>query len=248
MKKLFFLFSIAALLMTGFSKDEPTENFYVIDFEGSSVLPYVATSNSASGVYNGGYLDARSGLKMSATVTNSEWGAYWEGIAISQFNDMATEGYANQLSVYYKDAASGLGGYGGSKTFAVSNDGDISFEDSTTEGTFDHFWVTNSTYAALSMKNGDSFAKKFVQGDWFKLTVTAVDKSDSPTGNAVEVYLADFRTASSPGILTQWKKVDLTPLGNKVHALKFTLTSSDTGDWGMNTPDYFCFDNLAIKK
>ncbi|MDR2887786.1 MAG: DUF4465 domain-containing protein [Bacteroidales bacterium] len=220
--------------------------YYQIDFEASSVLPYVATANSGSGVFDGGYIDEVSGLKMPASV-NSEWGS-WSGIAISQYNDMATEGYANQLSAYYKDGSSGFGGYDGSKTFTVSYSGQISFEDDATEGAFYHFWVTNSTYAALSMKNGDAFSKKFELGDWFKLIITAEDKDGNPTGTSVEFYLADFRTATSPGILTEWAQVDLTPLGSHVHTVKFDLQSSDTGEWGMNTPAYFCFDNIAFLK
>ena len=249
MKKIFFLFTIATLVMTGCSKDD-TE-LYVIDFEASSVLPYVATSNSALGVYDGGFLDAGSGLKMPATVTNSEWGAYWEGIAISQFNDMITEGYANQLSVYYKDATTEKGGYKGSNTFAVVCKGftdppAVSFNDDVTERTFDHFWVTNSTYAALSMKNGDGMAKKFESGDWYKLTIKALNKAGNTTGIPIEFYLADFRTAASPGIITQWTKVDLRPLGNNVHTIEFYFDSSDTNEYGMLTPGYFCFDNLAV--
>jgi hypothetical protein len=91
-------------------------------------------------------------------------------------------------------------------------------------------------------------AKKFGSGDWFKLSIEAYDKNDVKTGSTVEFYLADFRTATSSGIITEWKKVDLRPLGDKVHKISFTLDSSDVGDWGMNTPNYFCFDNLAIKK
>jgi len=185
---------------------------------------------------------------------------FWNGgIAISQWNDMTTTGYLNQCSVYYKDAATGYGGYNGSKTFAVAtgyNDpifmGDIrsslTFDDNTTEAAFDHFWVTNNTYAALSMMNGDGYAKKFGSGDWFKLVINAYDKSGNSTGNTVEFYLADFRTSTSPGIITEWKKVDLTPLGSHVHTVKFDLQSSDTGSSGMNTPAYFCFDNLVFVK
>ena len=224
--------------------------YYQIDFEGSSVQSYVATANDASGVFDGGYIHEGSGLKMPASVTYSDWGASWSGIAISRYHDMSTEGYTNQLSAYYEDAATGFGGYKGSQTFAVNYNGQISFDDNTTECTFYHFWVINSTYAALSMKNGDMFAKKFSyeDNDWFKVTITAEDKGGNPTGTAVDFYLADFRTATSPGIITQWTKVDLTPLGNKVHTIKFNMESSDVGQWGMNTPSYFCFDNLAFLK
>jgi hypothetical protein len=225
---------------------------HLIDFEASSVLPYIATENGGAGVFDGGFVDAGSGIKMPASASyNSTWDYWsWSGIAISQFNDVTTAGSVNQLSVYYKDATTGFGGFGGSKTFAVvfGDGSNITFENSATECTFDHFWVTNSTYAALSMRDGDSFAKTFGLGDWFKLLISATDKDGKSTGKTVECYLAAFRTASSPGILTEWKMVDLTPLGNKVHKISFELQSTDVGDWGMNTPNYFCFDNLAIKK
>ena len=246
---------------------------YLIDFEAARILDYLAGPTSYGdnlySSYTGanryyGYDDASTGLMM---MINDQYDTgdpdFWNGgIAISQWNDMTAEGYFNQCSVYSRDVVTTFGGYNGSKTFAVAtgyNDpmfmGDgrsiISFYDNLTECTFDHFWVTNSTYAALSMMNGDGWiAKKFsyADKDWLKIVIEAFDKNDVETGATVEFYLADFRTATSPGIITEWKMVDLTPLGNKVHAVKFDIQSSDTGSYGMNTPAYFCFDNLAIKK
>lgn len=232
----------------GEASDEVTVTvYYEITFEDQSVQPYVAESESG-GVVDGGYVDATSNLKMPAAVNH---GGSWSGIAISQYNDVETAGYINQLSAYYKDPTSSLGGYGGSETFAVSFSGELAFDDATSEATFYHVWVTNSTYAALSMKDGDAYAQKFEQGDWFKLVITATDASGAETGK-VEYYLADFRTDKSPGILTKWEKIDLTPLGDKVHKLTFTLSSSDNSEYEgvtyMNTPAYFCFDNLAFLK
>ena len=242
---------------------------YLIDFENPGVVNYLAGPTSygenlysffGTGQYIG-YKDAGSGLHLMMNEAEDWFTGEMSfefsngGIAISQWNDMTAEGYTNQCSVFYKDDKTGKGGYNGSQTFAVVNRGfgegaKISFSDNTTECTFDHFWVTNTTYAALSMKNGDDFTKKFSyeDKDWFKLLITALDKNGQPTGTAVELYLADFRTASSPGIITEWTMVDLTPLGNNVHTVTFDMQSSDTGAWGMNTPAYFCFDNLAIKK
>ena len=234
--------------------------YYLIDFEdvdeqylaGPSAYGENLYSDFGEGQYIG-YVDP-SGLKMEI-IEADPWGMgfmsreFWNGgIAISQWNDMTVGDFTNQCSVFYQDAATGYGGYNGSKTFAVNNgSGEISFEDGVTECTFYYFWVANSAYAALSMMHGDGFgAKKFEAGDWFKLTVTAFNKSGTATGVPVEFYLADFRTATSTGIVTEWTKVDLTPLGNNVHTIKFNLESSDTGEWGMNTPGYFCFDNLAI--
>jgi len=257
-----YVITLTVVNTDGTDTDEITitvkNDLYVIDFEGPRVLGYLAGPTAyGENLYSSftganryiGY-DDPSGLFM---MIHEAWGAvdFWNGgIAISQWNDMTTEGFENQLSVYNSS------GYGGSKTFAVVNRGfdnppAISFDDGVTECTFDHFWVINSTYAVLSMMNGDDLGAKifsYADKDWFKLTITAYDKDDKPTGTPVEFYLADFRTAGSPGIITEWEKVDLTPLGNKVHIVKFDVQSSDVGDWGMNTPAYFCFDNLAIRK
>ena len=246
--------------------------YYLIDFEAPRVADYLAIDIAGTNLYSsygaGQYIgyDDPCGLYMMINEADP-YGMgmsreFWNGgIAISQWKDMTTEGSSNQCSVYYNDATTGFGGYKGSRTFAVVTGYDgaeypygadtrpiITFDDGATECAFDHFWVTNSTYAALSMKNGDDYAKIFsyADNDWFKLVITAYDKNDNQTGTAVEFYLADFRTATSPGIITEWKKVDLKPLGNKVHTVKFDLQSSDVGAYGMNTPGYFCFDNLAI--
>jgi len=235
--------------------------YYLIDFDDVGAQYLAGPTSYGENLYSdfgaGQYIgyENPSGLKMMLKEAPHWSGSgdtyeFWNGgIAISQWNDMTTEGFTNQCSVFYEDNATGDGGYDGSKTFAVNNgNGEVSFDDGATEATFYYFWVTNSTYAALSMQNGDAVGKKFGTGDWFKLTVNAFDKNGTATGTAVEFYLADFRTATSPGIVTEWTKVDLTPLGNNVHTIKFGLESTDTGDWGMNTPAYFCFDNLAFLK
>ena len=263
MNKVFFFFSIFALLLVGCKKDDVNDDLYVIDFEDIRVLGYLAGPTSyGENLYSDfgagryiGYDDAGSGLYMMIN-EDDPYGLgmsreFWNGgIAISQWNDMIADSYLNQCSVYYEDEVTGFGGYKGSKTFAVNcNNGKISFEDGVTECTFDHFWVNNTTYAALTMMNGDDMAKKlsYEDKDWFKLIIEAYDMNDVKTGTTVEFYLADFRTASSSGIVTEWTKVNLRPLGDKVHTVKFTLESTDTGAWGMNTPGYFCFDDLAIK-
>ena len=109
-------------------------------------------------------------------------------------------------------------------------------------------YLTNNAYAYLSMKNGDTYAKKFGQGDWFKLTITGVDAAGATTGS-VDFYLADLTSENEAEqyILDEWRWCDLTPLG-AVKRLEFTMSSTDNGDWGMNTPAYFCMDNLGGEK
>jgi hypothetical protein len=110
-------------------------------------------------------------------------------------------------------------------------------------------YITNGTFAALSMKNGDIFAKKFggITGndpDYFLLTIKAYSNGTLST-NGVDFYLADFRNADNTKdtIITNWTWVDLSSLGN-TDSLVFRLSSSDNGQFGMNTPSFFCIDNV----
>jgi hypothetical protein len=102
------------------------------------------------------------------------------------------------------------------------------------------------------MRNGDSFAKKFGgengdDPDWFKLTITGQDVAGAVTGE-VDFYLADFRFANNTQdyIVHDWTFVDLTSLGDHVKCLEFGLFSSDSGQYGMNTPSYFAMDHLTL--
>ncbi|WP_321436762.1 DUF4465 domain-containing protein [uncultured Bacteroides sp.] len=106
-------------------------------------------------------------------------------------------------------------------------------------------YVTNSTYAYLAMKNGFNGAKKFVAGNWFKLTATGLDEKGNTTGTA-EIYLADYRDGKNI-MLNKWTWFDLSALG-KVAEVKFSMSSTDNDPvWGMNTPAYFCMDGITIE-
>ncbi|MBN1842209.1 MAG: DUF4465 domain-containing protein, partial [Deltaproteobacteria bacterium] len=71
----------------------------------------------------------------------------------------------------------------------------------------------------------------------FKLTIRGRDGGGDETGTV------DFLLANGTDIVNTWTWVDLSSLG-PVKSLEFELTSSDVGDWGMNTPAYFCMDSL----
>ena len=92
----------------------------------------------------------------------------WEGFSYSQKADITTSGIANLYSVY--DASNG------SNIFAIyypPYQGDLFAGFPTgAQNTLRSVDICNATYAALSMKNGDSFAKKFGgttgnDKDWF---------------------------------------------------------------------------------
>ncbi|MHC4324705.1 MAG: DUF4465 domain-containing protein, partial [Planctomycetota bacterium] len=60
--------------------------------------------------------------------------------------------------------------------------------------------------------------------------------------------LADYRfeDAGEDYIVDTWQYVDLTSLGEVV-SLEFALSSSDVGDWGMNTPGSFAVDTIVYE-
>lgn len=175
---------------------------------------------------------------------NQQWGS-WSGFGYSTMRDSLTAGYLNQYSAitasgYNSSTYAIVSAYGNVRTVLTGN---------ASGKLVSGFYVTNSTYAYLSMRDGDMFAKKFggtsgTDPDWFKLTVTAY-RNGALKQSFVDVYLADFRSADSTQdyILKNWQWVDLITLG-EVDSLEFNLTSSDTGSFGMNTPAYFCLDNL----
>ena len=165
-------------------------------------------------------------------------------------------GYANSTATKYEtldDQWNNIvgGGYDGSKNYGVAYA--AAFNGPCTVTVLNHdggivvpgFYITNSAYAHTSMTNGDAYSKKFEKDDWFKLTIKGFDAEGAETGTK-EYYLADLRDTEKAYIINDWRYVDLSGLG-KVSKLSFELTSTDNGDWGMNTPAYFCFDNFGAE-
>lgn len=104
-------------------------------------------------------------------------------------------------------------------------------------------YINLSTWGYYAVAGQDSYARGFVKGDTFTLTIHGVAADD--TEKTVEVELASFPDTELIAA-TDWKLVDLSSLG-AVKELYFTLDSTDSGEWGMNTPAYFCLDKLAVE-
>lgn len=176
---------------------------------------------------------------------NPDWLA-WSGWSYTNMNNDTTPGYGNQYSAASGDET----GENIYATSYASPSSGIAFHDSAPR-VIKGATITNSANAALSMKYGDDFAKKFggVDGqdpDWFKLTISGF-LDDSPAGS-VDFMLADytFEDARDDYIIKTWQWVELSSLG-KVDSLSFGLSSTDNGDYGMNTPAYFCLDNVYLE-
>ena len=89
------------------------------------------------------------------------------------------------------------------------------------------------------MMNGDASAKKFTEDDWFKLTITGY-KGEEETGKV------DFYLAKDGNIVEDWTLFSLAGLG-KVLKVTFDVDGTDKGDWGLNTPGYFAYDDVAVR-
>lgn len=223
---------------------EDAENIEIktIDFENLTI--------GSQGYWNGSDLsgDFISGGMTFSNNYSSSWSS-WDGFAYSQKADVLTAGFGNQFSVF--DSSNGTNKFGiyyppfGADAYASFPAG--------AERRIRSISVCNDTYAALSIKDGDGFAKKFGGStgndqDWYKLTVIGYNAAGDSIG-AVNFYLADYRFSNNSNdyIINKWTPVDLTSLG-KVNKITFRFSSTDNGTWGMNTPATFCLDNIRYEQ
>ncbi|CAI8187943.1 MAG: Uncharacterised protein [Bacteroidia bacterium] len=185
---------------------------------------------------------------------NNTWGS-WSGWSVSSMYDDVTPGYTNQYSSvrrimstipesewYFESVHFVNNGQKNSVRSPYFNDAD--------EGIFGlvrlpvpvQFHITNATYAALDMRDGSAFSKKFGgdsgdEPDFFRLLVKSVSASNDIL-NIDTIYLADFRFEDNTQdyILDEWEMAEIVPCDR----VDFELQSSDVGQYGMNTPAYFC--------
>ncbi|MFI5141719.1 MAG: DUF4465 domain-containing protein, partial [Bacteroidia bacterium] len=176
---------------------------------------------------------------------DTSYGGYWSsGWAASSVLD-STNAYPNLYGcAAYK-------GYNNSNKYAVGTTSGslvMRMTDSLIGKTVTGMYICNSTYAYKSMKNGDAYEHAFTahNQDWFKLTVKKY-YGGYLTNDSAEVYLADFRYSDTTQnyILKNWMWVNFASLKN-VDSLIFSLSSSQTGIYGMNTPAFFCIDNVTL--
>lgn len=233
-RKIFTLVILMALLFSSCKKKSVTDS---VTFEDLTL--------GSSGYWNGSDLSGgfTSGNIRFVNHYNTEFSS-WRGFAYSNITDTATKDYTNQYSCIAKGGANLSGKYG---LFYYAGVADTLFF--TTPEKITEISFCNSVYAYNTMKYGNQFSKKFGGAtgndkDWFKLTITAINENGNVIGTG-ELFLADFTSNdnSQDYIANIWSSVDLSFFGY-VSALKFELSSSDTGQFGMNTPAYVCIDDI----
>ena len=173
--------------------------------------------------------------------------SFWSGWSISSITDNETPGFTNEYS-----AITGTGN-NESTTYAVSfESGQNKLYVNEGPQIIEGMHITNSTFAFLSMRDGDAFAKKFGGAigddpDFFLLTIDGYLAGET-IDTSIEFYLADYRfdDNSQDFLIDEWTFIDLSAFG-EVDSLGFQLTSSDNGEFGMNTPSYFCIDDVQLE-
>lgn len=163
---------------------------------------------------------------------------YWSGFAYSNVVNTTTNAFGNQYAAY-----PGSGYLSATYAIAYSAAAAVSLP---SPATVSGFRIANTTYAYLTMRDGDGygFSRPLTTGDWFRVTATG-SLAGTSTGSAA-FYLADLRGGSPPGLVAGWEWFDLSPLGT-VDRVAFAFSGSDVGSFGLNTPAYFALDDLTYE-
>lgn len=173
---------------------------------------------------------------------------YWGGgEALSNYTlaDYAQSTFENQLSVSCIHPETGFGGHDGSRNFCVHNGfvngntaSGLYFSDGKAR-IVDHLWVVNTAYVLKSALIGDNFTQPFGDDDFLKIVATGY-AAGNPTGTA-EFILIEGHSA-----VTEWTRWDLSSLG-AVEKIEFDMQGSQDNGYGLATPAYFAYDDIAVR-
>jgi hypothetical protein len=256
----------------------------VVDFEdlafSSNNYSHPNPALNGQAFMNGQTLNPQSGFTSRGATFNTSYfvdpmfgpiSGIW---AYSNIYNPASVTFTQPNIAYNLAPAAGVGtnGAGGSANYGVVNnnyqgEGTINLPTGYRPTSIE---ITNTTYAALTMRDGDvnGYARQFGLADpftgadgrdWFKLTIVGKNTNDPVFSNntgTVDFFLADYRSTNTAEqyIIDRWTTVDLSNLGADTNQLQFILTSTDNTSYVfndvtytyMNTPAYFAADNLVL--
>lgn len=229
MKKSFFFVAALALTFAACNPNAPEQGLKVADFENITI----AAQNSE--------------FKLDTTGTFTSGDFTFKQTAMPSSEYYSCNVVTNHTDTEFKDWndawKSAIGGAHAGKNYVTWNM-DFYGQDTITlkeAAIIPGFYVTNCIYAYKSITEGDAYEEAFKEGDWFLLTIRG-SLNGTAVNNEVKFYLAKDTEA-----VKDWTYVDLSELG-KVDAITFSLTGTRTSYGYLNTPAYFCFDDLGAKK
>jgi hypothetical protein len=191
--------------------------------------------------------------ELQHSFTTPYWGGGGHAISNYVVEDYTTlpEGY---YGWYELQSANPIGGHNGSANFCVHNGYSDFFNsnmyDASLKGfefadgvarVIDHMYITNTCYVLNSLAIGDGFAPPATEQTLFKVVAYGYDAADNQTGSC------EFILCQGTNQVTDWQKWELKSLGAVVKVLfNFEPSSDLVGDYGMNTPAYFAYDDVAV--
>ena len=265
MKKIFTLFAAVALTASAAMAE-------VITLDLSKPLNPTTLEYNDNGIWTGCYNDVdytwmefgdENGEFMLSHLIGGEgssWGGYyWDGFCPAIGGDQ-TDYHGNWTTTYGGCMAGGgcvinedgtvtadvskpyLVAYYGSWSEDPTNQ--VKFVDKDGNTTFKPagVYVCNHPWPYYGCVHGDGFGRAFEEGDYFELTAHGVDADGNE--KSVSINLVEF-TNGQLQALNDWTFFDLSSLG-EVESVYFTLNSTDSGAYGMNTAAYFCMDKFQV--
>ena len=178
----------------------------------------------------------KSGDYTFTTYKDDTWGAaYYYAFVVSNETESTSTGWEEP----YRSAS---GGAHSGDNFAVwyfddwYGNNSITFDKRVVPG----FYCTNNAYTVNSMMYGDGYARAFTEQDTLYLHVTA-----KLEGKQVDRQ-SDIALAIARQYLNVWKYIDLSDYG-EIDEIEFSMTGTDNGASGLNTPAYVCIDDFGAE-
>jgi hypothetical protein len=216
----------------------------VVDFEELSLDPESHWNGSdGSGQFTSGY------LKFYNSFTDWGGGATsWNGFAYTNETDATTLSYTNEFSSAHGE------GVWSSESYAVSyimgdwmNDyhpvpSAMKIDTESAPEEIPGMFISLNAYSSLYMADNDFYPN----GEhWLRLHIAAYSTSTWYATSA-DILLADYRFDNSnlDFKMEDWAYIDLS-WADGTDSLLFYIYSSDAGEYGVNTPAYFCIDNVG---
>ncbi|QDU70382.1 DUF4465 domain-containing protein [Mucisphaera calidilacus] len=172
-------------------------------------------------------------------------GGQYFGWTYSDVNDTTTPGFLNQYAAYTGVDVEGDGNY------AIASGG-WGYINLPADQTAVSASITNTTYAALAMRDGNLVATAFgsdPQGtDLFTVTLNGYSGANGTgalTGSTAAITLGSYTAVDGLFILDTWQAIDLTVVGD-ARSIGLSFSSTDVGEFGINTPTYIALDNLQL--
>lgn len=230
-------FTLLFLLHTLFVYGQQT-----IDFEDQLSLPDTFLNGSDG---SGDFLISPLIFPNEYDYQNDFWSGQW---AMSSSNDTVTPNFTNLYGCIEGE------GRNGSDVYAIGQKDLYTGKLSITSNSAimpQEVYITNTTYAYYTIRDGNQFSKAFggptgEDPDYFYIRWKGFLNGELQQEQ--DFYLADYRfqESSEDYIVKEWTRFDLSGMG-MVDSLEIEFYSSDTGEFGINTPLFFALDDFTYE-